>query len=264
MPIPFRPSEFPLEIRQALQRIRLAMSTGVKHSLSKITNPLITDDSSEGYSPGSHWYNKATPGDFLWICQDATEGVAVWINVFGGEVPDGPTAHVGETAGTNFTFGKVSITDSNTQTATEKIDTMTFTGTGGIVITGDGIKLITFDGSAVGGGAEEHIPLFDGDALGSRHSIIEKSALYSLTRDDSVVLVNASAGAVTIIPPADVENFVNFMFFIKKIDSSGNIVSINAQGNNMDGSSTHSLSSQYDSLTIISDGTQWWKVGVFP
>ena len=39
-------------------------------------NPGVTDDVTKGFQIGSSWYNM--PGRKKWICEDTTEGAAIW------------------------------------------------------------------------------------------------------------------------------------------------------------------------------------------
>ncbi len=68
------------------------------------TDPSSSNNSSEGYSIGSRWYNTATGVE--WICTDAT-GAAVWVAVVGGlSVTPGATgtASGGNAGGAGGTF----------------------------------------------------------------------------------------------------------------------------------------------------------------
>lgn len=40
-------------------------------------DPTVNDDETDGYEPGSFWFNVVTPYRF-WVCTDAAEGAAVW------------------------------------------------------------------------------------------------------------------------------------------------------------------------------------------
>jgi uncharacterized membrane protein len=72
-----------------------------------------------------------------------------------------------------------------------------------------------------------------------------------------VVLADAPVGQVSIHLPACAVN-VDRMITVKKIDSTTNSVVINPNGSEtIDGSTTKTLTVQYASLTIISDGTEW-------
>jgi hypothetical protein len=50
--------------------------TGVRNNFSATTNPTVINDSAEGYSVGSIWFNTVT--DVEWLCYSNTAGTAVW------------------------------------------------------------------------------------------------------------------------------------------------------------------------------------------
>ena len=78
----------------------------------------------------------------------------------------------------------------------------------------------------------------------------------TLTSANDVVLVDASSGVVTITLPAASET--GRQFEIKKIDSSANAVTIDPNGSELlDGATTAVINNQYESLTIVSDGSAW-------
>jgi len=80
------------------------------------------------------------------------------------------------------------------------------------------------------------------------------------TLDDThyVILVNATSAAVTVTLPAVASNSGR-IYYIKKIDSSANAVTIDGNASEtIDDSTTKVLSAQYDSVTIACDGTEWW------
>lgn len=75
---------------------------------------------------------------------------------------------------------------------------------------------------------------------------------------DSTVLVDASGGARTITLPA-VATSNGRDFTIKKIDSSGNAVTIDGNSaETIDGATTAVINAQYESVTVHCDGTEWW------
>ena len=51
------------------------------NNLDAVVDPTADDDVDLGYSVGSFWYNQAT--DTLFICEDASDGVAVWQEISG-------------------------------------------------------------------------------------------------------------------------------------------------------------------------------------
>lgn len=95
-------------------------------------------------------------------------------------------------------------------------------------------------------------------ATGYHYSVSVKTANYSLTSLDDVVLVSASGGAVTITL-SDATALPNKEYNIKKIDSTGNVITIAATVDNM---VNRTLDYQYDALTLIScsdaSAIGWW------
>jgi len=79
----------------------------------------------------------------------------------------------------------------------------------------------------------------------------------TLTVNDYLSLVDASSAAVTMtLPSAASTN--GQQFIIKKTDSSSNTVTIDGNGSEtIDGDTTLVINFQYDSATLVSDGTSW-------
>lgn len=91
-----------------------------------------------------------------------------------------------------------------------------------------------------------------------RH-IVTKTANYTVTAEDEVVLMDATGGAktITLITGPAPGQYYTF----KKIDASANAVTVDTPGTEtIDGSATFVLANQYDTVTIVSDGAQWWVV----
>lgn len=80
---------------------------------------------------------------------------------------------------------------------------------------------------------------------------------YVPTSLDSTVLVDASAGPVTIAVPK-APQAQGFRLTIKKIDASGNAVMVSAT---VDATTNPTLATQYDAMTIQSDGLQYYLLG---
>jgi len=100
------------------------------------------------------------------------------------------------------------------------------------------------------------------DALNSllSGSTAVASTPYTQLSTDSLILVDATSGAVTVnLIAVAADNGAPVT--IKKIDASGNAVTIDGDGaETIDGSTTKVLSSQYDSATVQQDGTEWWII----
>ena len=83
------------------------------------------------------------------------------------------------------------------------------------------------------------------------------SGAVTLTNANSIVLVNASGASRTVTLPAPTSGKI---FNIKKTDSSVNTVVISPSSGTIDGAASKSLVAQYDSLTITSDGTNFFII----
>lgn len=78
------------------------------------------------------------------------------------------------------------------------------------------------------------------------------------TLSSDINLCNASSAAITVTLPAVSSGRI---IRIKKTDSSGNIVTIQRGGTStIDGATTKILYSQYESMTLACDGTNWFIV----
>lgn len=101
----------------------------------------------------------------------------------------------------------------------------------------------------------------DTDAEGSAGigilAITTITADTTLTGSYIVVLCDASVVAITVTLPAAASNSGR-RYFIKKIDSSANAVTIDANASELiDGDLTAVLTSQYEAPQIVCDGSNW-------
>ena len=81
----------------------------------------------------------------------------------------------------------------------------------------------------------------------------------TLSLDDQVLLVNASA-QVTLTLPSAADS--NMRITVKRLSASDNVLVGPPSGQTLEGVSTAiTLSSQYDSLDVVPDGASaWWRV----
>jgi len=85
------------------------------------------------------------------------------------------------------------------------------------------------------------------------------SGNYQALVKDTTIFANASAGALTVTLPdaTDAVGPIN----IKKIDSSGNFVSVDTLvGQTIDGGASFVLELQDETITVEPDGANWWIV----
>ena len=85
-----------------------------------------------------------------------------------------------------------------------------------------------------------------------------KSAAYTaVAQEDDILLVDASGAARTITLPAAASSS-GMILTVKKTDSSKNGVTIDGNASEtIDGATTQVLYAQYESMTIVCDGTGW-------
>lgn len=90
------------------------------------------------------------------------------------------------------------------------------------------------------------------------HVSPSQTATFTVSEVFGFYPVDASASAVTAnLPPAAAHTSKRYA--IKKVDSSGNAVTIDgADSETIDGATTQVITTQYVCITVVSDGTQWW------
>jgi len=89
---------------------------------------------------------------------------------------------------------------------------------------------------------------------------LAKTADYTIVEADrdKIVLVDATAGPVTITLLASATAGDGFRLVVKKVDSSANAVTVDGTASEtIDGATTSTLSTQYDSVNLVSDGSNW-------
>ncbi len=87
--------------------------------------------------------------------------------------------------------------------------------------------------------------------------VVSKTSDFSALATNKTILVDASSAPVTITLPS-VAFFEADPINIKKIDASGNNVTIDGDGPTIDGAATKVITTQYDVVSLVSDGTNWW------
>ncbi len=89
-------------------------------------------------------------------------------------------------------------------------------------------------------------------------SVTTKTATYTATASDYTILCNNTSGAITINLPA-AAGCSGRIYVIKKISAIFNNVVIDGNASeNIDGSTTRTLTAQYETVRIQSDGSNWF------
>jgi hypothetical protein len=85
---------------------------------------------------------------------------------------------------------------------------------------------------------------------------VAKTSAYTAATE-SVILVDATSGAVVITLPA-AAGVTNRIYQVKKVDSSVNAVTVDGNdAETIDGATTQVLSTQYEAVMIVCDGAGW-------
>jgi hypothetical protein len=96
------------------------------------------------------------------------------------------------------------------------------------------------------------------DALGGPVAISTKTGNYVVLTTDNVLLANCASGSIIFSLPS-AASAAGQVFFFKKIDATGNAMTIQANGAEViDGSNTQFTVVQWESFTVVSDGSAWY------
>lgn len=87
---------------------------------------------------------------------------------------------------------------------------------------------------------------------------ISASTTYTDTFGTFIILVDTSAGAITVTLPSSILSQAQFS--VKKISSDSNNLIINSTSGNVDDGASATIKIQYASITLISGGSQWYII----
>ena len=169
-----------------------------------------------------------------------------------------PTTYTPLTEGTVYFYAAGTTTAKNVWTEKEKTNAFTSyeLATGGIKqLYGDGIyKIIVKDSSGTTVYTWDNIKI-----RAHNYSVVTKTANYTATADDDVILVNNTSGHVTISFPtaADLE----YPITVIHITGSNNVVLDPYSTQTIDGDSTYTFSSTNSAVIVVSDGSNLRKGG---
>jgi len=92
----------------------------------------------------------------------------------------------------------------------------------------------------------------------------DTTGTYQIDMAVDTYLISSYGGAVTAqLPPANAAKAAGRSITIKKIDMSGNAVTVTEQGGSGPDQYGQPLSDQYDAITVVSNGSQWYIVSKF-
>lgn len=98
---------------------------------------------------------------------------------------------------------------------------------------------------------------FEHRSIATTVSKTNSDSPYTVLATDQVILCNATSGAITVNLPA-AASYSGKVLIVKKTDSSFNAVTLDGNSTEtIDGSETTTLNTQYESVTIVCDGSNW-------
>lgn len=94
---------------------------------------------------------------------------------------------------------------------------------------------------------------------------IDASGTVDIDMAVDTYLLSSFGGAMTArLPPADAAEAAGRTVTLKKTDVSANAVTVTEQGGSGPDQSSQSLTGQYQAITVVSDGGQWFVVSRYP
>jgi len=93
---------------------------------------------------------------------------------------------------------------------------------------------------------------------GRTHAIATKAAAYQMSVFDYCILADGAGGGFTVGLPSAV-GIPGQELIVKKIDTTANVITVAAAGGQfIDNAASVAMSTPYTSLTLISDGANFW------
>lgn len=189
------------------------------------------------------------------IPQGTVTNVATGTGLTGGPITSTGTVSLANTAVTAGVYGSSSLIPQITIDAQGRI-------TSASNVSAAGASTVITDVTTVTNGS-----LVDWENSSSTVITWENSSLvtigwlntvYEITANNATILVNCASESLSTLLPA-ASSVSGQQFKIKKIDSSANAATVTTTSSEtIDGATTYSLPDQYDSVTVQSDGTEWW------
>lgn len=100
--------------------------------------------------------------------------------------------------------------------------------------------------------------------LAGNTRFIDSSGTVDIDMAVDVYLVSSFGGALTTrLPPANAAEAIGRTVTIKKTDPSGNAVTVTEQGGSGPDQFAQPLASQYNAITVVSNGAQWYIISKF-
>ena len=194
---------------------------------NQTSSPGSGNDNTQSFFPGSLWF-QTSPTTTLFICTSSGTGTATWVPAFLVAYDTTPKL------GGNLNVNGMTITSTS----------------------GGNIVISPSSGGLTGiGTSSPNSVLQVGGALST--ALATKTGTYTVTATDSIVLCNAATGAFTVTLISAV-GVAGRQYTFKRLNSGANNVTVAASGaQTIDGAATQVLTTQYQAIRVVSDGTNW-------
>lgn len=115
---------------------------------------------------------------------------------------------------------------------------------------------------ALSNGAGWHI--VSSNRMAGNTRFIDSSGIVDIDMAVDTYLLSSFGGAMTArLPPANAAEAVGRTITLKKTDSSANAVTVTEQGGSGPDQSSQALAAQYNAITVVSNGAQWYVVSKY-
>jgi hypothetical protein len=121
--------------------------------------------------------------------------------------------------------------------------------------TAGAVTLPVFDGGTGTNKLVNDNPLRTGGGS-SINAPVTETTTYPMAAADSGVLADATSAGFTVTLP--VTPTAGQTYFVKKIDSTANVVTIVGSSGTIDGAASATISVQYQSMSFVFDSANWW------
>lgn len=116
--------------------------------------------------------------------------------------------------------------------------------------------------NAAGTGAADFVVTRNVAGQSLNMGIVTTSTTFTMDNTNYTVLCNAASAGFTVTLPT-AASAINRIYVIKKIDATGNVVTIDGNGSEtIDGSLTQSLDAQWEAMMLQSSGTAWFILSI--
>lgn len=96
-------------------------------------------------------------------------------------------------------------------------------------------------------------------------TITQLDTPYTASAADELIIVDATLGVVTVNLPSASAIPAGCGIIVKKKDATVSVVTVAATGGQtIDGLASRPLAMQWDALSLVTDGSAWFRVGGIP